>query len=633
MEKKRILDILRKIRKVKVAVYGDFCLDAYWLMDPGGSEISVETGLKAEAVRQHYYSPGGASNIVANLAALDPAGIRAIGVLGKDLFGRELLQKLKDLKVDTQSLILQEKDFDTYTFVKRYDQGEEQPRIDFGLQNIRSAPTDRWILEQLEHALNTVDVLIVNQQVPGSITRRQFLDQMNELFYRNHDTLILLDSRHYNDRIQHVALKTNATEIARMNGVTIDPDKNIPLSRIEEFGIRVFKNRGKPVFVTCGERGMLTFDESGIHRIPGIHLLKKLDPVGAGDTSLSALALSLAAGFTPSLAAEFANLAAAVTVQKLFVTGTASADEILETGKDPDYIYQPDLADSPENAEYLPDSKIEVCERTILDIRYPLKHVVFDHDGTVSTLRAGWEGVMQKFMIKTIMGNPLRIEQKKILERVTERVEAYIDQSTGIQTIVQMKALADMVEEFDLIPVPDRKDEFVYKKQYLKELMKMVNKRIKKIKTGEMSRHQYMIPGVIRFLESLKKSGIRLYLASGTDQPDVLKEAGILGYAGIFGNNIFGSRNDVKTFSKKILIEKILYENKLHGNELMVVGDGPVEIRECRKKEGLAVGMATREDGKEGINMEKRRRLIRAGAHLVLPDFTKGDKLLSLIHS
>ena len=50
MKQDRIKTILEKISTVKIAVYGDFCLDAYWQMDPDGSELSVETGLQAESV-------------------------------------------------------------------------------------------------------------------------------------------------------------------------------------------------------------------------------------------------------------------------------------------------------------------------------------------------------------------------------------------------------------------------------------------------------------------------------------------------------------------------------------------------------------------------------------------------------
>ena len=91
MEPSYVQQILDKITKVKVAVYGDLCLDAYWILNPQGGEISVETGLQTQVVNSHYYSLGGASNIIANVAALKPAYIQAIGVIGNDIFGRELI--------------------------------------------------------------------------------------------------------------------------------------------------------------------------------------------------------------------------------------------------------------------------------------------------------------------------------------------------------------------------------------------------------------------------------------------------------------------------------------------------------------------------------------------------------------
>ncbi|MDI9430269.1 MAG: carbohydrate kinase, partial [Planctomycetes bacterium] len=99
MDEQRIREILGRIKNVSVAVYGDFCLDAYWILDPNGSEVSVETGLQARAVARHYYSLGGASNVVANLAALEPKAIQVIGAVGGDLYGRELRRQLDDLGV------------------------------------------------------------------------------------------------------------------------------------------------------------------------------------------------------------------------------------------------------------------------------------------------------------------------------------------------------------------------------------------------------------------------------------------------------------------------------------------------------------------------------------------------------
>ncbi len=184
MQIDQIRDIQKKINNISIAVYGDFCLDAYWLMDPDGSEVSVETGLPAEAVARHVYSPGGAGNIVANLAALKPAAIKVVGVIGDDIHGRELTSQLQMLGADTGSLTIQHADFDTYTYTKKIYSEKEDPRIDFGLKNKRTRETDAELLKNLSTALETCDALIFNQQVTGSITNEDFIEECNRLFER-----------------------------------------------------------------------------------------------------------------------------------------------------------------------------------------------------------------------------------------------------------------------------------------------------------------------------------------------------------------------------------------------------------------------------------------------------------------
>ena len=182
MKQQRIKEILAQIKKVKIAVYGDFCIDAYWLLDPRGSEVSLETGLQARAVGKHYYSLGGASNVVANLVALEPATIQVIGAVGDDIFGRELRRQFHEMNVDTKFLVVQKENFDTVTFGKPYLEDKELPRIDFGFFNKRSKETDDKLLKSLRSALQNCDALIFNQQVPGSFTNTEFIDQANKLF-------------------------------------------------------------------------------------------------------------------------------------------------------------------------------------------------------------------------------------------------------------------------------------------------------------------------------------------------------------------------------------------------------------------------------------------------------------------
>ena len=629
MNEQRIREILARIKNVKVAVYGDFCIDVYWLLDPHGSEVSLETGLQARAVARHYYSLGGASNIVANLAALAPASIQVIGVIGDDIFGRELTRQLNELGVDTTFLVIQKEDFDTVAFGKPYLEGKELPRMDFGFFNKRTEAVDQALLDGIKNALKTADALIFNQQVPGSITNESFIDSANELFDKFNDKIVLLDSRHYGRKFRNIYRKTNDLEAARLNNVDVKLDDVLSLADVEKYAKALYRQFDKPVFLTRGQRGIVVVDSDGFHEIPGIQLLKKLDIVGAGDTVTSALALCLGAGVRPAEAAEFVNFAAAVTVQKLFQTGTASGAEILEVAKDVDYIYQPELASDPRYARYLDGSEIELCWQSIPEAR--IKHAVFDHDGTVSTLRQGWEQVMAPVMMRAILGEKYKTADENLYNQVRNRVLDYIDKSTGIQTIIQMEALVEMVKEFGLVPGDEILDRVGYKKIYNDALMEVVNNRIEKFRRGELDIHDYTIKGVLEFLEALERRGVKLYLASGTDIEDVIAESKTLGYAGLFDGGIYGSVGDIARDSKKMVVEKIMTENNLRGPELAVFGDGPVEIRECRKRDGIAVGVATDEIRRHGLNPEKRARLVKAGAHIIIPDFSQQDRLLKLL--
>ncbi len=631
MKQERIKEILQKINHVRIAVYGDFCLDAYWLMDPDGSEVSVETGLPAEAVAKQVYTPGGAGNIVANLAALKPAAIKLIGVIGADMHGRELSTLLRSLGADTESLTIQADNFNTYTYTKRFYGDKEAPRFDFGLKNRRSAETDAALLHNLHWVLENYDALIFNQQVSGSISNMDFIEESNQLFDRFSNKIVVLDSRHFNVRFRNIYRKVNEIEIAVLNGLDLDPRTSIPISDVRKYGLKVYEQYKKPVFVTCGARGIVCIDASGITEIPGIQLSKKLDTVGAGDTTISALTLCLAAGISPAESAEFANLAAAVTVQKLFTTGTATGDEIIELSKGADYVYQPELAVDARKAKYLRDTEIELCYPDITSRTGNVKYVLFDHDGTISTLRQGWETIMEPVMIRSIMGDHYETVESKLYQQVRQQVLDYIDMSTGIQTILQMEALVGMVDEFNLVPKNEMLDKFAYKQIYNDALMEVVSKRLEKLVSGELNIEDFTLKGSIAFLKALKKRGVKLYLASGTDKQDVIHEAEILGYADLFDGGLYGSENDVKKYSKKMIINGIIEENNLKGNELVVFGDGPVEIRECIKTGGIAIGVASDEVRRFGLHPEKRTRLIKAGAQMIIPDFSQYHRLLNLL--
>jgi len=188
-----------------------------------------------------------------------------------------------------------------------------------------------------------------------------------------------------------------------------------------------------------------------------------------------------------------------------------------------------------------------------------------------------------------------------------------------------------MVDEFNIVPKEEILDKFAYKTMYIKALSEVVSEKLKKLEKGQLNLDDFTMKGSVDFLKALKEKGMKLYLASGTDKQDVINEAQLLGYAGLFDGGIYGSENDIKKYSKKMIINKIIKENNLCGNELVVFGDGPVEIKECIKSGGIGVGIASDEIRRFGLNEEKRSRLIRSGAQIIIPDFSETNRLLELL--
>jgi rfaE bifunctional protein kinase chain/domain len=419
----------------------------------------LETGKRTQPVRTQRYSLGGASNVVHNLVDLGVGSVFAVGVIGDDLFGRELVHLLSEIGVDVEGLLVQERQWDTPVYGKPYYGEEEQQRIDFGMFNRIEPDTEQRLIQQLERTLRSVQSVIINQQLANGIYGERLVKGINRIISKHPDKSFIVDSREISGAFRKAVLKLNQWEAARLAGVEQPSGGIIPREELLQYA-RKIKNQAvaKAVFITRESRGMVVYDGGPEVDVPGIQILNRIDPVGAGDTGVSAVAAALAGGATVGEAAELANFASAVTVQKLFQCGTASPEEILDIGSSPDYVYHPELSEDPRRATVVEGTEIEIVREGVQTGR--IEHVIFDHDGTISALRQGWEQIMEPAMIRAILGDTYLSADEGLYHRVVERVRAYIDQSTGIQTIVQMQHLVEMVEEFGCVPSEKMLDRF-----------------------------------------------------------------------------------------------------------------------------------------------------------------------------
>lgn len=631
MKPGQLQEIIDQIRSVRIVIAGDFCLDAYWFTDESKSEISVETGLPTLAVARQSYSPGGAGNIANNLTAIGAGDVRAIGLVGNDPFGVEMIKILNQKGINTDNILVQEEEWSTHVYIKPYAGDRELNRIDFGNSNILHKKTADQLIERLTAAAASADLVILNQQVLSGISTDYFRQKVVEVINCFPGKIFIADSRVYNDSYTGAWRKMNDNEALRLCGKNTNTCDAINYSAIKEAALTLYKRYNKPVFITRGDRGSIVADQKGIFEMPGLQILGRIDTVGAGDSYLAGIAAALAAGYPADIAAELGSYVAGVTVQKLFQTGTASPQEILETGMDPDFIYNPDLAEDLSMAQYFNNTDIEIITKPSEKLK--IRYAIFDNDGTISTLREGWEKIMAPMMVKVILGKKAQNADDALLTEIRTRVEEFINKTTGIQTMVQMKMLIPVIREFGMVPENEILDEQGYKKIYNDELLVMVKKREEKLQKGEISVDVLTMKNSLQFLKILYDKGVRLYLTSGTDIEDVRHEAALLGYADLFEDRIYGAVGDVTIEAKRIVLDKILDSiGKSEAGTIVTFGDGPVEIRETHKRGGTTVGIASDEPAGTGLNIVKRTRLIKAGADIVAPDFTYSDQLLKLLN-
>ncbi|WP_020530194.1 bifunctional heptose 7-phosphate kinase/heptose 1-phosphate adenyltransferase [Flexithrix dorotheae] len=319
--------VFTRLSDMHIAVIGDFAVDIYYNLAKETGEISIETGKPVHRGSSIRTSLGAAGNLVNNLKALGVGKVSVFGIVKNDIYGRELKYLLQKLGTDTTNLLHQE-DWDSCAYIKPMLANEEDFRLDFGALNKPSDEIMEKIHFRLKEKANNLNVVFINQQFPKPLLHAGNSTFFNQLKRDNPHCEFIADMRHFGDNLRGIILKVNTDELARRLNVAPFPshDKEACITH----GNALMKKVEAPILLTRGEDGMMYFTHREIYAVDAIPLSSKLDTVGAGDTAGSVFSVCYAASKDPQLALEIANLAAAVSVQKLFQTGTASPKEIIE---------------------------------------------------------------------------------------------------------------------------------------------------------------------------------------------------------------------------------------------------------------------------------------------------------------
>lgn len=328
-------ELTRRFGDLRIAVVGDYFLDKYLVIDPALQETSLETGRPAHQVVEIRSSPGAAGTVMNNLSALGIGRLEAVGVTGDDGSGYELRKALAAQRVGLNGLIVSPDRFTpTYTKPMRREGGVETETERLDIKNRRPLPTDledRVLLyvQDLVERERFHAVMIADQvQEPncGVITER-VREELQRLAARFPETVFFADSRVRIGLFRGVMVKPNRLEAAMAMGYQGSGEPG--LAEAAEFGQRLARRNGRPVFITLGADGILACSEEAAEHVPALPLRGPIDIVGAGDSASAGIVSALCAGAGLADAAWVGNLCASVTIHKLGTTGTASPPELL----------------------------------------------------------------------------------------------------------------------------------------------------------------------------------------------------------------------------------------------------------------------------------------------------------------
>ena len=310
--KQRLLKILENFRNKKILVVGDIMLDKYIWGDV--SRISPEAPVQVVHVQKETYSPGGASNVAANVAALGGKAMMS-GIAGNDEAKSILIRELKSMGISTDG-ILTDSDKPTTQKVRVIGRSQQLLRVDYEKKEHVHQNIEKSMIAFLEKAVKDADAVVISDYAKGVITP-EISSRLIQAARENKKVIIVDPKPKHMNLYSNVALITpNNAEASEMAGIEDTSD-----DAVLEIGRKLLKYLNSNVLITRGEKGMSLFEISGkISHIPA-KAKEVYSLIGAGDTVVATISLALASGADFGEAAALANIAAGIKVGKI---GTAS---------------------------------------------------------------------------------------------------------------------------------------------------------------------------------------------------------------------------------------------------------------------------------------------------------------------
>lgn len=305
-------EIIKSFEKVKVLVVGDVMLDRYlW---GSVNRISPEAPVPIVKVEKTSLVLGGAANVAANVVGLGGKAI-LVGVAGDDAEAIALSELLDKSEISSELLFrVASRRTTIKTRIVAHNQHVvriDQETNDFLAENIADK-----IFREIERHKNEFSIVVISDYAKGVLTENLLSRLIN--FGQSENIRILIDpkGKDFSKYKGATLLTPNQRETFEACGLEENTDESA-----EKAGKSLLEKLSlEALLITQGEKGMTLLQKRKETSCLKATARKVYDVTGAGDTVIAAMAAALAGGLNFRQAAEIANLAAGLVVEKVGTT-------------------------------------------------------------------------------------------------------------------------------------------------------------------------------------------------------------------------------------------------------------------------------------------------------------------------
>lgn len=326
-------------RAPRITVIGDLILDGWW---QGRSErMSREAPAPVVEITERRYSPGGAANTAANLAALG-ASVSLVGIVGDDANGRRLLGLLQECGVDVADVVVS---ITTPTVTKVRVSGSDQVLLridDVPMADYRSDDL-RELARRAVAATSAAEVEVICDYDSGALAG-PLLAALTSREARPALTIVDAHDLRRWASLRPDIVTPNAAEAQRLIGSDFSGDRAAGVVAASD---RLLAASGATAMVVTLDRdGSVAIDADGLQHRTHAHPTDETRASGAGDTFVAALAMGRACGLALAESADLAQAAADVVVQRPGTSICSSADLVTRLGNGHDLTVDADDLDA-----------------------------------------------------------------------------------------------------------------------------------------------------------------------------------------------------------------------------------------------------------------------------------------------